>query len=448
MKRQNLIFIVILLATIFNFQFISSSADFAVNGFSCTPSEAVINDLFSCTAQIKNNGDSAGSVSIATLYPDENNWLENSNYAQASGESVSPGQTTEVVFTGLRAIKSGNNGFSKIMLDDVTDTYTSDNNIQINVIDVLATISNSESSSAVGDIFYSSAEVTAGGNIDVTLTFTVNSGGCSIGSQTNPKTISGMQDGNKQSRTWSVTQGSSGDCSYTISAASTGSGGVASKIDSTSSAVTCTDCPSGGNEASGSGGSSGGGGGSGSVYDIGELGFNIIQELGKNEIIKFNISGVEHTFSLINLTETSATITIESALQTFIFNVGDEKNIDLNGDSSAEIYVMLQSVNLITNKAKFILSSLAESVPISKEDLTSGKNKGGSEGVPEESKKLFKGILIAIPILIAIFIGYFIVTILNERAEKRFNERVKISKNKLDKNKIILIFKKNKGKKK
>ena len=242
---------------------IHSAADFAINSFSCTPSEVSINNVFSCTTQIKNNGDADGSVSTATLYSDSNDWLEDSNYAQASGTSVDPGQTIEVTFTGLRAIKSGEYGFSKIMLDDVTDTYVADNNVNENVINVIVSASNSASSKAQNTAFDVTAEVTAGGNIDVELTFTVNSGGCTIGSQTNPKTISAMSDGNIQSRSWSVTMGTSGDCSYTITASATGTAGVATNDDTDSSSVTCSDCSSG-SSGSGSSGSSGGSGGGGS----------------------------------------------------------------------------------------------------------------------------------------------------------------------------------------
>lgn len=99
-----------MLVLIVNTSFAMAAATFAVTSLSCTPSEVVINNVFSCTAQIKNNGDASGSVSTVTLYPDSSNWLENSNYPQASGATVSAGQSTEVTFTGLKAIKSGNNG--------------------------------------------------------------------------------------------------------------------------------------------------------------------------------------------------------------------------------------------------------------------------------------------------------------------------------------------------
>src|SRR3989344_8507937 len=117
-NKTTKLFGIFLILLWFILPFVNAAADFVVNTFSCTPSEIAINDVFSCTAQIKNNGDAAGSVSTATLYPDAGNWLEESSYAQASGSSVDPGQTTEVTFTNLRSVLSGNNGFSKIMLDD------------------------------------------------------------------------------------------------------------------------------------------------------------------------------------------------------------------------------------------------------------------------------------------------------------------------------------------
>ncbi|MBI2632167.1 hypothetical protein HYW75_04130 [Candidatus Pacearchaeota archaeon] len=99
--------LIIFLSVFIILPLVNAAASFAVNSFSCTPTEVSINGDFSCTAQIINNGDAAGSVSVATLYADSNNWLEQSTYAQASGVSVDPGQTTEVTFSGLRATKSG-----------------------------------------------------------------------------------------------------------------------------------------------------------------------------------------------------------------------------------------------------------------------------------------------------------------------------------------------------
>lgn len=403
-KKERYLFIIIVVLFL---PFVDAAADFAVNSFSCTPSEVSINDVFSCTAQIKNNGDASGSVSTAALYSDANDWLEESYYTQASGSSVDPGQSVEVTFSGLRAVKSGNNGFSKVMLDDVTDTYVADNNLEVNVINVIVTVSNSESSTASGETFEATAEVTAGGGIDVSLSITISSGGCSIGSQTNPKSITGMNDGNKQSRIWTLTQGSGGDCYYTITASATGSGGIASKSDSTSSSVTCSDCVSGGGTASSGGGGGGGGGGAAAKkYTIGELTSAYSVELAEGEKAVFTLSGTEYTFTLDSFTETSATVTL---VETLDFNVGEEKELDLDGDSTLDISVKLKSINTETNKTSFILK------PVSKEasgeegraPITGGvvsEEEGGEEFIKESSKLLW--IVIAIFVIIAVISGY------------------------------------------
>ncbi len=409
----------VLIALALNFDIVIAAADFAITTFSCTPSEVVINDVFSCSATIENNGDTAGSVSIATLYPDSNNWLEDANYPQASGTSVDPGNSIEATFTGLRATKSGNNGFTKITLDSVTDTYVADNSVKVNVINVVVSVSDSVSSAAKGVSFTSTAEVTAGGNIDVTLTFTVDSGGCSIGSQSSQKTISDMQEGNKQTRTWTVTQGTTGDCRYTTTASATGDSGTATKTDSDSSTVTCTNCPTGGSSSSSSGGGGGGGGGT-NVLLVEELTTSIIQELAVDQNIKFKFGGVNHTIALINLTSTTATVNIESEKQTFIFIVGEERQIDLDGDGKNEISLRLKSINIITKKALFILTPLYLASTGERGGVGGGEENAGAESGEEQTffspleeilkkKKILwtlLGIAIALAIIIVIYLGW------------------------------------------
>jgi len=430
MILKNKSLIVLTLALAFSLSLVSGAADFAVNTFSCTPAEVVINNVFSCTAQVINNGDASGSVNTATLYPDASSWLENSNYAQSSGASVSPGQTTEITFAGLRAIKSGSNGFSKILLDSVTDTYTADNNIEMNVIDVVVSVSNSASSTAMSETFDSTAEVTAGGDIDVTLTFTVNSGGCSIGSQSSTKTLSGMQDGNVQSKSWTVTQGTSGNCRYTISAAATGTGGIATKTDSSSSTVTCSDCPTSSSDSgssSGSGGGAGSGGGIGSAkFNFGELGSTQDFELGVSETAKFNISNEEHSITVKNLTATRAILRIQSNPQTYTFIVGDEKNIDLNGDDSAEIYLKLKSINIISNKANLILSPISTETKADKSDSQDSNEDNAQNQISGLYENLKKGKLWVIIPAVLIVIGILVYLLMNKISFLRFKKRIKI----------------------
>ena len=396
--RKSLIIYLTILLVFAALPGVLGEANFQVISFSCSPSEVSINSIFSCTATIKNFGDS-GSVGTLTLYPDANNWLENSNYPQASGELVGLGQSISVTFTGLKAVKSGNNGFSKIMLDLVEDKYVSDQNKKVNVINVAVTISNSASSAAKGASVTSTSEITAGGNIDVSLTFVSDSGGCSIGSQTNPKSFTGLTDGSKQSWAWTITQGTSGTCRYTISASATSSGGGASKIDSTSSAITCTDCSSGSSNPPGS--SSGGAGGSGGVtktYLLGDLTSSQSVELVANERASFNFSGIEHFLTLKNNTETTARITIESEKQTFTLTVGDEINVDLNSDNLAEITVKLQTINIITKKAKFVLIPLLSGEKIaptpSEESAGKQESKEGITSTFKISSKIIYGLII------------------------------------------------------
>lgn len=414
MRRNKSQFIVLFLALAISFPSVFAEPTFQVNSFSCSPSEAVINSVFSCTAQVYNSG-TAGILSTVTLYPDATNWLESSNYPQSYGSSIGAGESASITFTGLRATKSGNNGFSKIMLDVSTDLYVATNNEKINIINTAVTISNSASSAAMGGEITATTEVTSGGDTDVSLTFTSSSGGCSIGSQTNPKSISGMTDGSKQSRTWTITQGTSGDCQFTVSAAATGTGGIASKIDSASSTITCTDCPTGGDGTSSSSGGGGGAGGGSKTYQLGELTStsNLI-EFSQNEKISFNLSGKTHLITLINSSETTATITIESKKQTFKLTVGDEIKVDLNEDNSADISVKLKSVNIITKKVSLVVSRISGGVPSSE----SGGQTEAKDNEEEESKSPFFeqtgnrmilwGALLFFVVLAAILLAWYI----------------------------------------
>ncbi len=406
-----------------------AAASFAVNSFSCTPSEVPITSDFSCTAQIINNGDAAGSVSVATLYSDSNDWLEESNYAQASGTSVDPGQTTEATFSGLRSTKSGaSNGFSKITLDSVTDTDGVDG-ISVNVIDVAVTLSNSASSKAASQTFDSSAEVTAGGNIDATLTFTVDSGGCSIGNQASSKSISGMTNNDRQSRSWTVTMGTSGDCIYTITASATGTAGVATKSDSSSSTITCSSGCSSGSSGTSAGGSSGAGGGGGVgklAKSIGEISLSVEQEINKGEYVSFTFGGENHSISVTNLTEVTAEVIIRSSEKKFIMTVQEEKKVDLDDDGKNDISLKLKSVNIIKKSALFVITPLY--VPEIKKGKDSGsdnegseKDEGSEEGDVENGKSgsLFLKILLVLVVAAVISLVAFFV-IRAHKTKKRY----------------------------
>jgi hypothetical protein len=238
-----------------------------LTNFDCSPDEVIVSGTFSCTATVQNSGDETGTLNTATLYPDSDNWMEESSYAETVNVNIDSGASSDVTFDNLKGSQSGDNGFDRITLDDVTDTYVADNSITVNVIDVVVTDSATVSSAAENAEFDVTAQATAGGNVDIELSFS----GCSIGNQAASATTSSLTDGQTASRTWTVTQGSS-DCSYTVTATATSNpSGTASTTDTATGTVDCSDCSSGGGSSSSSsgggssgGGSSGGGGGSSS----------------------------------------------------------------------------------------------------------------------------------------------------------------------------------------
>lgn len=414
MKRWVGLVYIILLSFIF-MGIVSADANLKVNGFSCTPSEVAINDVFSCTATVINNGDAAGNLNTVRLEPDSSSWLEQSNYVQTYGSSIGVGQTAEITFSGIRATKAGNNGFSRVTLDSVSDTYVADNNIKVNVIDISVKVTNSASSAIMGATFTSTPEVTAGGNIDATLTINIDSGGCSIGNQNSQKSTTGLTNQQKwTSSAWTITQGTSGSCRFTITGQAIGKNGVASKSISVSNTITCTDCPvssSSSDSGSGAGGAGGGAGGSKVV----ELTQSISRYFGEGESLVFSFGGLNHSVKVQNITETSAVIIVQSSPKIFTLQVGQEEQVDFEQDGKNDISVKLHSINLITKKALLVINPLyvPSTKPSSEEEkeTEAGKksskeefDKGTESGKDEEGKFSTWMIVVIILLVVAILI--------------------------------------------
>src|SRR3989338_4632304 len=237
-----------------------AAANFAVTAFSCSPDEVAISEQFSCTTTVQNSVDATGSLTTATLFPDATSWLESSSYPNTVNTNVDSGASTSVVFTGLKGKKSGVNGFARIMLDDVTDTYVADNTVTVNVVDVLTTESSAASSAAASASVDVTGQATVGGNVNTELKFTVTSGGCTIGSQQVAATTNGMTDGQTTSHTWTVTLGTT-DCVYSVAGKVTSTpDGTGTKTDTDTGTITCSSGCSSGSSSSSSGGGGGGGG--------------------------------------------------------------------------------------------------------------------------------------------------------------------------------------------
>lgn len=106
----------------------------------------------------------------------------------------------------------------------------------------------------------------------------------------------------------------------------------------------------------------------------GELPSVFESQIGLGENIAFNFSDVQHYLSVINLSETRATIIIASEKQTFELTVGDTININLDEDATAEVSMYLSSINIITKKAKFVLTRLTTPT-VADRSLENGKEK-------------------------------------------------------------------------
>ncbi len=241
-------------------------ANFAVTSFACSPSEVAVNEQFSCTATIRNSGDSTGTLSSVTLFPDHTSWTEKTSYAVTTSASVNSGATTEITFSNIKGKKTGRNGFARVLLDQVTDTYVADNQVAVNTIDIVALATNSVDSASSGSTVDVTAQANVGGSADVTLTFAVTSGSCTIGNQVASTTITGLTNGQTTTHSWTVTM-SSNTCRYTVSAqARSTPSGTATKTDTAIGSITGTagDSSSGSSGSSSGGSAAGGGGGSSS----------------------------------------------------------------------------------------------------------------------------------------------------------------------------------------
>ncbi len=110
----------------------------------------------------------------------------------------------------------------------------------------------------------------------------------------------------------------------------------------------------------------GGGGGSPSpwtttkVLSDAEFEAGAIRELATDERVKVSISSVSHYISVTALTSTTATIEVSSTPQTAVFNIGDEKKLDVNDDGYYDIYIKLNSI--ISNKATITIKNINEKI--------------------------------------------------------------------------------------
>jgi len=101
------------------------------------------------------------------------------------------------------------------------------------------------------------------------------------------------------------------------------------------------------------------------------------QELSVNDSIKFTIDNETHYLKLTGLTNTTATITVNSSTQQATLSIGEEKKFELTGDNFYDIYVKLN--NITNNKANITIKSIYEEIPVSGPVCGNGIKESGEE---------------------------------------------------------------------
>ncbi len=352
-----------------------AAASFQVTQIAC-PSGAKVGSWFSCTVTIRNSGDAPGTVGTVTLYPNADNWLEQANYVKTvNSQNVGVGDSVEVTFPGMKATKGGAGRFSEVRIDEASDSSSTVTGYSMNIIDVSVIVTSSAASGGINSNFTTTAEVIASGEVLVTLSFAVDSGGCSIGDYESQKTLD-MSHNSRQSHTWTIRMGSSGNCKYTVTALATEKGTVALVTDNMQTTVSCTDCSTDSGSSS-SGGGGGGGGGGGSATAASELVGSVSYTLGVSEKVAFLLDGKNHSVTVNSISATSAEITVRSEPQTIVLNIGQEKRFDVDGDGKEDLVIQLKNINILTKKVTLILTSLV--VPSAK----SGEQAAGQGGTRE-----------------------------------------------------------------
>ena len=93
---------------------------------------------------------------------------------------------------------------------------------------------------------------------------------------------------------------------------------------------------------------------------------------------RVSVSGVSHYIGVIGLTDTQATINVSSIPQQAVFNIGDEKKFDVNGDSYYDLVVVLNSI--VSSSANITISPISgEAVSSEIENTNTNLNQTGQE---------------------------------------------------------------------
>ena len=138
-----------------------------------------------------------------------------------------------------------------------------------------------------------------------------------------------------------------------------------------------------------------------------ELIIGYTTKLKKDERIKARIGTLFHYIGLIDLTSTTATISVFSEPQEVVLNIRDEKKFDVNNDNYYDLSVQLNSIE--NNKANLTIKSIYEEISqeIIEEETIEEKIKEDIKEIEEtkEGRNLIWFLIIIGIVVIGILIG-------------------------------------------
>lgn len=360
-------------------------ADLEILSFSCNSMSPTTNvetaDNMVCEAVIKNtDSQNSAGVSSVSLYT-TGGWANAESYAGTGFSStISAGASTTASFSNVIANVPGDS--HKFLYIDIDSSAYTEKVIDLTVNSMTfktMTVTPSVSSLASGSEFDVNAYIMAGGSVSSASMTISLSGGCSLSSgESATKSIGSVSNNVEVSKSWKVTQGGS-TCSVTVDAS-----GISSPVTLSKSASSSVSFLSGGDDDSPA--SSGGGGGGGTLvttHDIGALDMTgASAETSKNDVVKFKIRNVDHTATIVDLTNTQVKIEISSDPFNITMSVGETKKMDLDEDSTTfDLSLTLDSINATTQKANLTFKLISESIP-----QEPGVIPAGGVCVPNEKK--------------------------------------------------------------
>lgn len=138
----------------------------------------------------------------------------------------------------------------------------------------------------------------------------------------------------------------------------------------------------------------------------------VTRDLGTNQRSGFRVGKAYHYAGIIGMTGKTVTMQVESEPQQATLSIGEEKKFEVNNDSYYDVYIKLENINSVTNKARIFIKSIHELIP---EEEKPEITEEGEEIVLIPESRLWKIVISILVIVVVLVIAY---KILSKKKEK------------------------------